>query len=82
MLEIRSFNYDHKLLKGKTVIHYYDVKSLDAIEKAIQEKKKIIPLDNGCYVAKKHKRYDFKKTGNLCCLAINTMELITQKNIE
>lgn len=67
---------------GKTIIHGHQVTPLTAIIEAIEKREKIIPLDNGCFYTKPHKIYDYKQTGHLCCLNIDTFELFIQKNIE
>ncbi|SFF15655.1 serine/threonine protein phosphatase 1 [Thermoflexibacter ruber] len=82
MLETRRFEYDEEKLKGKKVIHGHQVIYLSEIEIAIKENKNIIPLDNGCVYSKPHKIYDYKQVGNLCCLNMDTKELILQRNID
>lgn len=76
MLEIRNWKYNDKLLHGKTVIHGHNVTDLDKIIKSVENKNKIISLDNGC-VFKNIAGY-----GNLLCLCVNTRELLVQKNID
>lgn len=82
MIETRRFEYDEEKLKGKKVIHGHQVIYLSEIEIAIKENKNIIPLDNGCVYSKPHKIYDYKQVGNLCCLNMDTKELILQRNID
>jgi serine/threonine protein phosphatase 1 len=82
MVEARRFEYDSEKLKGKKVIHGHEVFYFKDIEKALKENSNIIPLDNGCVYNKPHKVYDYEQVGNLCCLNIDTFELIFQKNID
>lgn len=82
MLELRNPNYSTYHLNGKRIIHGHQVTPLSDIVIAVREKARVIPLDNGCFYTKPHKIYDHEQTGNLCCLNIDTFELITQKNIE
>lgn len=82
MIEIRRFEYDEEKLKGKKVIHGHQVFYINEIETAIKENKNIVPLDNGCVYSKPHKIYDYTQVGNLCCLNLDTRELVLQKNID
>jgi len=76
MIEIRNWEYNAKLLKGKTVIHGHNVTDLDKIIETVENKNKIISLDNGCVFN------NIAGYGNLLCLCLNTRELIVQKNID
>lgn len=82
MLELRSSTIDSSKLNGKKLVHGHQVTPLNEIRKALDEKKSVIPLDNGCFYTKPHKIYDHTQTGNLCCLNLDTFELTVQKNIE
>ncbi|MDR2009554.1 MAG: metallophosphoesterase [Bacteroidales bacterium] len=61
-------------LKGKTLIHGHMVQDLKLIMKNINEKSRIIGIDNGCVLGNTR-----KGVGNLLCLNLDTMELIIQK---
>lgn len=74
--------YDTSILDGKMMIHGHKVTEKDIIQKNVDKHSQIISLDNGCVYNKKHKIYDYKKLGNLCCLEINNMHLVMVKNIE
>jgi serine/threonine protein phosphatase 1 len=82
ILNIRKFKYDEKKAKGKTIIHGHDPINYNKMIRKIEKRKKIIPLDNGCVYNKKHRIYDFTQLRKLCCLNIDTFELICQENIE
>lgn len=82
MLEIRNMQYDELILKGKTIIHGHQVTYLDTIQERIDNKSKIIPLDNGCVYNQPHRKYDYTKLGNLLCFNLDNYELIIQKNID
>ena len=79
---IDNENYDLSILNNKRMIHGHRVTEIDYIQELIKKKAQIISLDNGCAYIKKHKIYDYTKQGSLCCLNIDTMELLLQKNIE
>jgi serine/threonine protein phosphatase 1 len=70
----------------KIVIHGHTITSLPEIAKKVKERNLIIPLDNGCYYGlPKYKAglQNFpREVGNLCCLNLDTFELIVQENIE
>jgi serine/threonine protein phosphatase 1 len=82
MLELRKTNPNPIILNGRRILHGHQVTPLFEIEKAVAERQPVIPLDNGCFYTKPHKIYDHNQTGNLCCLNLDTFELIVQKNIE
>jgi serine/threonine protein phosphatase 1 len=67
---------------GKILIHGHQVTPLYEIVKAIDQRSSVLPLDNGCFYTKPHKIYDHTQTGNLCCLNLDTFELIVQRNVE
>ena len=82
MLWGRNFEYNSKILKGKTLIHGHQPEAFEKIAKNIENKEKIIGLDNGVCYTKKHKYYDYTKMGKLCALNLDTFELIVQTNLE
>lgn len=82
ILNIRRFKYDKVKAKGKTIIYGHDPTYYSKILKKIKKRKNKIPLDNGCVYNKAHKYYDFHKLRKLCCLNLDTYELIVQENIE
>jgi serine/threonine protein phosphatase 1 len=82
MLELRNTLPDLTKLNGRRIVHGHQVTPLDEIKKAVNERQRLIPLDNGCFYTKAHKIYDHTQTGNLCCVNLDTFELIVQKNIE
>ncbi|MBN1186996.1 MAG: serine/threonine protein phosphatase [Bacteroidales bacterium] len=75
-------NYDTRMLDGKKLIHGHIVTEKNIIQIMINNNSQIISLDNGCVYNKKHKIYNHKQLGNLCCLELNSMQLFTVKNIE
>lgn len=82
MLELRKTEPDEKWLQGRRVIHGHQVYPLNEIKQAVDERRSVIPLDGGCYYTKPHKIYDHTQTGHLCCMNLDTFDLIIQKNIE
>ncbi|WP_338768614.1 metallophosphoesterase family protein [Bernardetia sp. ABR2-2B] len=82
MLYIRRFEVKKELLKGKKIVHGHQPTNLKAIQKSIANNASVIPLDNGCTYTKPHKIFDYNQLGNLCCLNLDSLELIIQENIE
>lgn len=84
MLEVRFRlqEFDLSILNGKHVIHGHSVFYREAIEEAINEKKTIIPLDNGCVYTKPHKRIDHTQTGRLYALNLDEFSFVFQENID
>lgn len=66
----------------RRIVHGHQPTPIQQIQKAVQQRAAVIPLDNGCVYNKPHKVYDYKELGNLCCLNIDTFELYSQKNID
>ncbi|MDO1445819.1 metallophosphoesterase family protein [Rhodocytophaga aerolata] len=72
----------------KIVVHGHKITPLPEIIKRVENRSLIIPLDNGCYygLAKFRKGlFNFgrqKEVGNLCCLNLDTFELVVQENNE
>lgn len=77
MLEIRDFRYSKKVLLGKTVIHGHVPHTMKEIEKAIKNKARVIPLDNGCVYRGKR-----AGLGNLLALNLKDHELTVQPKID
>ena len=82
MLEMRNPTANNQFLKNKTLVHGHQPAYLNKIKKAVREKNQVIPLDNGCVYTKPHKIYDYTQLGNLCCLNLDTQELVIQKNVD
>jgi serine/threonine protein phosphatase 1 len=78
----RKFDYNKKVLKNKTLIHGHQPESIEKIIKNVNNKEKVIGLDNGVCYTKKHKYYDYTKMGTLCALNLDSFELFIQKNCE
>ncbi len=77
MLNVRSFYYDGSKAMNKTIIHGHYPHPKSEIEQAIDEYQKVIPLDNGCVYYK-----DREEMGELLCLNLDSMELISQQNVD
>jgi len=60
----------------KRIIYGHTIKPLNTIKNEVHQQALWIPLDNGCY------RKDSSNYGNLCCLELDAMELVIQKNID
>lgn len=82
MIEQRRTIPDKSILGDKYIVHGHNVTYMKDIVSAIQLREQVIPLDNGCVYSGKHKIYDTAQTGQLCCLNVDSFELIIQSNIE
>lgn len=74
--EMTRLKNKKKKWQGKTIIHGHRPKDLDKIIAAIEKRKTIIPLDNGCTQKDKPQR------GHLIALNLDTYEYVVQRNIE
>jgi len=82
MIDTRRFEYSEHLLKGKTVLHGHQVTNFPKISAAIEQRSKIIPLDNGCVYNRPHKIHDHTQLGQLLCFNLDTWELTSQPNVD
>lgn len=82
MVRIRNFETNPT---EKTIVHGHQVTPLTQIRQKIANRNSIIPLDNGLYHGATFRgvlAHAFgKDTGQLCCLNLDTFELILQKNV-
>ncbi len=62
-------------LSDKRIIRGHSKKPLDFIREQVTNRAMVIPLDNG-----NHRNY--APYGNLCCLELNSFELIVQENLD
>ena len=77
MITIREFDYDANQSGNKTIVHGHYPKEKVIIEKAIANREKVIPLDNGCVYARIR-----ENMGELLCLDLDSMKLYSQQNID
>ncbi len=84
MLVLRRWTSKTDISKigGKRIVFGHEPTPIEQIREAIVSKANAIPLDNGCFYTKTHKIYDVSRLGHLCCLNLDRMELIFQKNVE
>ena len=81
MLWQREPAYDLALsahFKDKFVVCGHTPRLMNDIQEAIEKKKTIIPLDNGCVFSDE----EIYGIGNLCCLKLDTFELISEPNAD
>lgn len=76
MINTREFFYDLSKAQGKTIIHGHFPHELTYIRRQIDNKSKIIPLDNGCVYS------DRDGQGNLLGLDLDTNELWVQPRLD
>lgn len=74
MLNIRDFYYDSSKAQSKTIVHGHNPQTLEVILECIENKNKILPLDNGCVYAGLR-----DGMGKLMCLELNTLQLTWQE---
>jgi len=67
---------------SRRIIHGHFIKKKEEIINTIENKEKIINLDNGCYLNKPHKFYNYEDHGNLFCLNLKDFSYFYQKNID
>lgn len=82
---LKTYNYlkQNKYIHSNTqIIQGHNPTNLGIIIEQVINKENLICLDNGVNYIKKHSYYNYKLLGNLCCLNIDTYELIIQPNIE
>ncbi|WP_020530777.1 metallophosphoesterase family protein [Flexithrix dorotheae] len=82
MVWIRNYFYDENLAKGKQIIYGHTPTAFSEIEEAIQNKKPLIPLDNGCVFGSDFRSTVYPDYGKLLCLNLDTFELISQYKID
>ncbi len=84
MLQIRydANDIDESKLNGKILLHGHKPIYIEKIQEKVDQKARVIPLDNGCVYTKPHKIYDHTRLGNLCCLELDNLMLIMQINID
>ncbi|UZR93568.1 metallophosphoesterase family protein [Chondrinema litorale] len=76
MIWIRKFSANKRLLKEKKLIHGHTPTNLDDIKYAIDEKKPVIPLDNGCvYYNSYAVGLPNWNMGNLLCFDLDSLEI-------
>jgi len=80
MLYQRDWEFDISRTNGRRIIHGHQPAYFKDIANALDKNLNRIPLDNGCVYNKKHRFFDYTQLGKLCCLELNSLELICQKN--
>jgi serine/threonine protein phosphatase 1 len=68
------FSYQNPVLSEKTIIHGHRPKTVSFVQRLINEKSKVIPIDTGC-VYDKESGY-----GNLSAIELNSMTLFSIPN--
>jgi serine/threonine protein phosphatase 1 len=82
MLEIRNWETDASQTKGKRIVHGHQPTDFEEIKQYVVNKNMRIPLDNGCVYKKNSYKNSDLNLGRLCCLNLDSFELICQKNID
>ncbi len=82
MLWIREHTHDKEHVGKKRIVHGHTPTDFQFIQKEVQSKGLVIPLDNGCVFARYLKDIGLGSLGRLCALNLDTFELVYQENIE
>lgn len=77
MLNTREFYYDSSKAQNKSIIHGHNPFSIDVIKENIEQKSKVLPLDNGCVYSGER-----EGMGELLCLELTNHNLYSQTNCE
>jgi serine/threonine protein phosphatase 1 len=68
---------------NKTIIYGHQPVPLEVIQKKVNERANLIPLDNGCvYAQRKSLEIPASYLGSLCAICLETYQLFVQENIE
>jgi serine/threonine protein phosphatase 1 len=76
MMMTREFDYHAGKSEGRTIVRGHYPMQLDAIQKSIVNREKIVSLDNGCVYSHR------EGMGNLLALELNSNKLVVQKNVD
>ena len=77
MIWSREFQYEGAPIENRIIVHGHTPNKLNKIEEAILDKKPdLINIDGGCVYTK------ISGYGNLIALNLDTMEILSQKNID
>lgn len=76
MMMIREMDYVEEKAKNRTVVRGHYPLHYQEIVKNIQDRNRVISLDNGCVYAER------EGMGNLLALELNSYQLIVQKNVD
>ncbi len=82
MLNIRDWDFSIEQTYGKRIVHGHQPHKIHLIEKAVAKKLAKIPIDCGCVYTDPKKYETPELYSRLCCVELNSFELICQKNIE
>lgn len=77
---LRNTVYNAEKAKNRRLVYGHQPTYLNDIKEAIDEKRFLIPLDNGCVYNSLHKVYDYRYLGHLLCLDLDSWELSMERN--
>lgn len=75
-------NADISKIGMRRVIHGHQPTSITIIRHLVNSKSDIVPLDAGCVYVKPRRGIDYEELGRLCCLDLDSNELVVQENID
>jgi len=83
MLWLRTFSQNPT---PKTIVHGHQITSLAEIAQAVQSRRRIVPLDNGCFYRSGMRNLRKKPAdvglGHLCALELDSWQLFVQENLD
>lgn len=84
MMYVRGFKYEAEKIGRKGLIHGHTPIKIQEIQRDVESygEHGVINLDNGCAMKYTKNIAETENYGFLCCLELNSMELIIQKNID
>jgi serine/threonine protein phosphatase 1 len=77
---LRNTIYNAEKAKNRRVVYGHQPTYFNDIKAAIDEKRSLIPLDNGCVYNLQHKVYDYRYLGQLLCFDLDNWELSMERN--
>lgn len=77
---LRNTVYNAEKAKNRRVVYGHQPTYLNDIKEAIDERRYLIPLDNGCVYNSLHKVYDYRYLGHLLCFDLDSWELSMERN--
>jgi serine/threonine protein phosphatase 1 len=82
LLVLRKTTYNPEKADNRRIVFGHQPTHIQDIQKAIEKKSLLLPLDNGCIYSKPHKVFDYTRLGNLVCFDLDSFELFVMKNID
>ncbi|MFN8254702.1 MAG: metallophosphoesterase family protein [Bacteroidales bacterium] len=82
LLVLRKTYYNEEKAGKRRIVFGHQITYFENIMAAIENKEKLIPLDNGCVYNRPHKIYDCTRLGKLLCFDLDRFKLEMVSNID